>query len=205
MFASDHEIADSVSVDDSAAEIVAKVLGGAASALTDAARYVDVETLGRMARLIVGARRVLVVAVGTSYPLAWDVAYRFTSAGVDARFAGDTHVQHITAALLRPEDVCLAISHTGSTIETNAAVRAAQDAGAHTAAITSFGQSPLTDLVDHVIVAGSKETAHRIEAISSRIIHLSILDALIALVAAELPTSAQARAASADVLVEHRI
>jgi DNA-binding MurR/RpiR family transcriptional regulator len=45
MFASDHETTDSVSVDDSAAEIVAKVLGGAASALTDAARYVDVETL----------------------------------------------------------------------------------------------------------------------------------------------------------------
>ena len=37
------------------------------------------------------------------------------------------------------------------------------DAGAHTAAITSFGQSPLTDLVDHVIVAGQQgdRTSHQ--------------------------------------------
>nr|WTB35931.1 ATP-binding cassette domain-containing protein [Streptomyces sp. NBC_00830]WTB36426.1 ATP-binding cassette domain-containing protein [Streptomyces sp. NBC_00830] len=117
----------------------------------------------------------------------------------DARFRGHLGAP---AADLGGRRRYPAISRTGSTIETNVAVRAAQDAGAHTAAITCFGQSLLTDLVDHVIVAGSKETAHRIEAISSRIIHLSILDALIA---AELPTSAQARATSADVLVEHRI
>ena len=180
--APDLQLLDEVDAADGPSQIVSKVLSGAANALQEAARAVDGPGLARLADLIVGANRVLFVAVGTSAPLASDAAYRLTTIGVDARFIADAHVQHVSARMLGPQDACVAVSHTGSTTETLTAVRAAARSGAATAAITSFARSPLTESVDRVLVAGSRETAYRIEAMTSRIVHMSVLDALFALV-----------------------
>ena len=73
-------------------------------------------------------------------------------------------------------------------------------------AITSFAVSPLTEQVDHVIVAGSRELALRLEAMASRLAHLALLDALLVAVASR----DESRAANAlehytDVLGEHRL
>ncbi|KDA44785.1 transcriptional regulator, RpiR family [Frankia sp. BMG5.23] len=201
----ERQLVDEVSAADGPDEIAGKVLGGAASALTEAARGIDGGVLAAIADLVVAAPRTLFVAVGTSAPLAMDAAYRLTTVGVDARFAGDAHVQHVTARMLAAGDLCVAVSHTGSTAETLAAMRAAVDAGAHTAAITSFARSPLTELVRHAVVVGSRETAYRIEAMTSRIVHLSVLDALFALVVVRSPRSPGALAMIADVIVEHRM
>lgn len=80
-----------------------------------------------------------------------------------------------------------AVSHTGQTRETLAATTAAREAGAATVAITSFFRSPLTELCDHALVAGSLETRHQIEARASRLVHSALLDALAASVAAVHP------------------
>jgi DNA-binding MurR/RpiR family transcriptional regulator len=196
---------DRVGPGDSSSDITAKVLQGASDALAEAARHVDGAGLERIAEAVRMASSTLIVAVGTSAPLAQDAAYRLTTAGVNVRFLADTHVQHVSAALLAPDALCLAISHTGSTVETLAAMRAAKAAGARTAAITSFAASPLTELADLVVVGGSRETVHRIEALSSRIVHMSLLDALFSLVAAGNADSGKALAATAEVIVEHRI
>lgn len=201
----ERQLLDEVRADDGPAEILIKVLTGAANALIDAARAVDGEELALVADMIAGAARVLFVAVGTSAPLASDVAYRLKTIGVDARYATDVHEQHVSARMLQPGDVCIAISHTGSTTETLSAMRTAAANGTATAAITSFARSPLTEVVDRVVVAGSRETAYRIEAMTSRIVHLSVLDALFALVVQRRPSSSTALAATAEVLVEHRI
>jgi DNA-binding MurR/RpiR family transcriptional regulator len=201
----DQALPDRIDPNDSSSDITAKVLQGASDALAEAARHVDGAQLERIAEAVRTASRTLIVAVGTSAPLAQDAAYRLTTAGARALFLSDAHVQHVTAALLGPEALCLAISHTGSTVETLAATRAAKAAGARTAAITSFAASPLTELADLVVVGGSRETAHRIEALSSRVVHMSLLDALFSLVAAGTPGSSEALAATAEVIVEHRI
>ncbi|MDR1236938.1 MAG: MurR/RpiR family transcriptional regulator [Propionibacteriaceae bacterium] len=201
----DQRLPESVDASDSYQDITAKVLRGGAEALIEASRSVDGEVLEQIAARVVKARRTLLVAVGTSAPLAQDAAYRLTTAGVSALHLPDPHVQHVTAALLGPTDLCLAISHTGSTVETLAAMRAARQANAQTAAVTSFARSPLTELAEFVVVGGSRETAHRIEALSSRLVHLSILDALFALVVAENPNTARAISRTAEVIVEHRV
>lgn len=102
--------------------------------------------------------------------------------------------------------MCLAISHTGQTRETLAAVGAARVAGAATAAITSFYRSPLTELCDHALVAGSAETHHQIEARASRLVHGALLDALHAAIAMAHPDRAQtAQARAAHAVADHRI
>ncbi|MFV0632907.1 MurR/RpiR family transcriptional regulator [Demequina sp.] len=194
-------------VDDSddAAAVVDKVLHSTAQALEATAASLDASRLEQIADAVLTARRVQVGAVGTSAPLAADAAYRLMTLGIDATFVADVHTQHVAARMLGPDDLFLAISHTGSTIETLAAARAARDSGAATAAITSFSTSPLTDLVDAVLVAGSVETAYRVEAMASRIVHLAVLDALHVTLALRRQRSAAALALTEDVLVQHRI
>ena len=107
--------------------------------------------------------------------------------------------------MLGPGDVCLAISHTGATRETLAATRAAAEAGATTIAITSFLRSPLTEVAAITLVAGSRETNYRVEAMASRMAHLAVLDALFVAVALQDRQRAlAAQDAHAAVMAEHR-
>lgn len=201
----ERQLMDEIEPDDGPVEVTAKVLSGAASALQSAAAAVDPEVIGRVAELALGCRRIMFAAVGTSASLAADAAYRFTTLGLDATFAADVHIQHVSARMLTKQDLCFAISHTGSTTETLATVRTAHEAGAACVALTSFAHSPLTELVDHAVIAGSRETAYRIEAMTSRIVHITVLDALFVLLALGRPQAQDALAGTADVLIEHRI
>lgn len=188
------------------AGVLAAVLHSSAEALTNAVASVDTEAFARTAATIGDAEHLLVVGVGTSAPLAQDAAYRLRSIGLLAEAPADTHVQHVSARLLGPRAVCLAISHTGQTRETLTAVEAARDAGAATAAVTSFYRSPLTELCDHALVAGSAETQHQIEARASRLVHSALLDALHVAVAMAHPNRTQtAQSHAAHAVADHRI
>lgn len=202
---SDQRVLGDITPDDTAADIAHKVMDGTARAVAQASRTVDGTAVQRAVDLVVAARRVVFGAVGTSAPLALDTSYRLTTLGIDATFAADVHVQHVTARMLGPEDVFFAISHTGSTFETLATARAARAAGATVVALTSFSRSPLTELCDVAIVAGSTETSYRVEAMASRIVHFALLDALFVSLSRRRPTSDAALALTEDVLIEHRI
>lgn len=197
-------LAEDVAPGDDAGQIARKVLSGSARALDEAVRAVDPAAVEAVADALLGARRVLFAAVGTSAPLAADAAYRLTTLGLDAVFPGDTHLQHVTARTLRPGDVCFAISHTGATRETIAALRTARAVGATTVVLTSFAGAPIADAADLVLVAGSSETAYRVEAMSSRLVHLALLDALYVTVALRHGPARDALAAAEDLLTEHR-
>jgi DNA-binding MurR/RpiR family transcriptional regulator len=186
--------------------VLAAVLRSSADALAHAADSVDPGAFGRAVDAVGAAEHLLVVGVGTSAPLAQDAAYRLRGIGLLAEAPADAHVQHVSAALLGPRAVCLAISHTGQTRETLAAVGAAREAGAATVAVTSFYRSPLTELCDHALVAGSPETHHQIEARASRLVHSALLDALHAAVALAHPERSQAaQQRAAHTIADHRI
>lgn len=183
-----------------------EVLEAGQQTLRDAGALIDHDTFVAAAERIAIADRVLFVGVGTSAALAQDAAYRFNTIGVRGEAPADVHAQHVVARSLRPNDVCVAISHTGSTRETNAAVAAAAAAGATTVAITSFMRSPLTELAGLTLVAGTRELTLRLEAVASRLAHMAVLDALLLDVVRR--TEARARDALdryTTVLAEHRL
>lgn len=202
----DRALHEDVRVGDPPDAVLGKVLTSTAAAVAAAADTVDTRAFVRAVELLRDTRQLLCVGVGTSAPLAQDAGYRFRTAGLPAEAPADAHVQHVTARLLGPGAVCLCFSHTGQTRETLASTAAARVAGAATIAITSFFHSPLTELADVALVAGSRETDFRMEAIASRIAHIAVLDALY--VAVSLSDVDRARAAqqlTADTLAEHRI
>jgi DNA-binding MurR/RpiR family transcriptional regulator len=185
--------------------VLAQVVSAGAQTLRDAVALVDPQAFDAVVTALASTERVLFAGIGTSAPLAADAAYRFSAIGLRAESFADLHVQHFHARRLGPGDLCVAVSHTGSTRETLEAVAAARAGGATTAAITSFARSPLTELVDHVILAGTREVSFRLEAMASRLAHLALLDALLVASAERDPQRAEAALeAYADMLGEHR-
>lgn len=185
---------------------LAQVVAAGTQTLRDALALVSPAAFEAVAESLAGPGRVLFAGFGTSAPLVTDAAYRFSAIGVHADAFADVHVQHFQARRLGPDDLCLAVSHTGSTRETLEVVRAAHDGGATTAAITSFARSPLTEMVDHTILAGTREVSFQLEAMASRLAHLALLDALLVATAEREPERAEATLASfSDMLGEHRL
>lgn len=175
-----------------------------AETVRDAGVLVDPATFAAAVEDISGARRVAFFGVGTSAPLCQDAAYRFAAIGLLAEAPADVLVQHVKARLMSPADVCVLVSHTGATRETVSAATTARTAGARTIAITSFATSPLTEVSDRVIVAGTRELALRLTVMASRLAHLAVIDALL-LAVSDLDPARTERSLDlyADVLAEH--
>jgi DNA-binding MurR/RpiR family transcriptional regulator len=196
---------EDVQAGDSPHEVLMKLAAGSGQALSRTPASVDPAALAEAVRLLKQSARVLILGVGTSAPLAADAAYRLATVGVSAFFPPDVHTQHVQARLLNASDLAVAISHTGATAETISAVRGARAAGAKVVAVTSFSNSPLTELADVCLVSGGLETRYRVEAMTSRLTHLLVLDTLfVALQLADAQRTAAAQSLTADVLAEHR-
>lgn len=199
------EIQGEVHLGDSPAVVLAKVRDGAREAVELGIAHVDPDAFAAAVSAVSRARRVLCLGVGTSAPLAQDAAYRLLWVGVEADAPPDAHVQHVRATVLEPEDVALVVSHTGSTRETVAAARAASSAGATVVAVTSFPRSPLAEVADITLVAATRETSYRVEALASRIAHLIVLDALWVAIAVQAGDAALGLARRInDVISDHR-
>ena len=109
------EIQGEVHVGDSPTVVLAKLRDGAREAVDLGIGHVDRDAFAAAVSAVSRARRVLCLGVGTSAPLAQDVAYRLLWVGIEADAPADAHVQHVRATVLDPEDVALVVSHTGST------------------------------------------------------------------------------------------
>ena len=84
----------------------------------------------------------------------------------------------MAAAIAGPDDAVLAISHSGSTTEVINALKSARALGAATIGLTNYLNSPLTHLVDIVLLTSSRESGIREEEMTSRIAQLAVIDAL---------------------------
>lgn len=192
--------------DTSATGVLARVTAVGAESVRDAGALITPELFDSVVATLSAARRILVVGVGTSAPLAQDAAYRLRAIGLDSEAPVDAHVQHVAARLLQRGDVCLAVSHTGSTRETLATVEAARRAGARVVLITTYLSSPIAEVADAVLTAGSREVSFHLEALASRLAHLVILDALLVALAERDPAHSQRSLdLYSEVLTEHRL
>jgi DNA-binding MurR/RpiR family transcriptional regulator len=152
---------------------------------------------------ITNATDVLFAGVGTSGPLAQLGALRFLVLGVHATAVQDVQAQDLAARLLRPGSACVLISHTGSSKETVGIAKSARAAAATTIAITSFARSPLAKASDIVLSTGNRSDPRTLELFTSRAVHVSLLGALHAAVAARLPSEASVFDSVSDVAGKH--
>jgi DNA-binding MurR/RpiR family transcriptional regulator len=178
---------EEVSPGDDPDTIVRKVFQANIAALQDTLEVLNMEAMDRAAQLMRAAKSLLLIGVGTSGPIVEDAANKFFRLGLNVKAITDAHLMLMAAALLTPQDVLLAVSHSGSTRDPVETARVAREAGAKVVCITNNSLSPLTKVADLVLVTASRETRFRQEAMASRLCQTSIIDSLFTLVALAQP------------------
>lgn len=168
---------------DSVAEIKDKVFHSNAQALTDTAKVLDPVELERAVHLILKARRIDFFGVGASGVVALDAQLKFMRIGLDCGCYPDGHVQATRAALLKPGDVAVVITHSGRTRDAVDVLELARQARASTICVTKYPSSPAARLADVVLLTSARETDLRSGALGSRLAQLTVVDCLFLAVA----------------------
>ncbi len=199
---------DPVGSTDSAHGIVerglARTFGAAAQALTETARQLDRAALENAVELLENAGRVEWIGVGTAGLVAAEGALKLRKLGIDTVAHSDGHQQAMSAALLGPSDVLVAVSHSGRTTDVVESVRVAREGGAHIVAITGLGRSPVRNLADVVLATVSNDTAFHVEPMASTIAELGVVQLLFLILLERGGSAAQERLARTQKALENR-
>lgn len=174
----ENHLLPAVGPDDDTAAIFEKVFASSIKTLRDTLAMMDRSTIDRAVTLLHDADRIEFYGIGTSSTIAEDAYFRIMRIGYPAYCATDGSIMRISASTLDHRCVAVGISHSGRTIETTEALRIARSHGASTIVITSHKDSPITRQADVVLNVFSDEARYPTEAVSARIAHIALLDAL---------------------------
>jgi DNA-binding MurR/RpiR family transcriptional regulator len=141
-------------------------------------------------KALLTARRIYVYGVVTSGTAAQDVFYRLMRIGMNVEAYQDSHIIAMTAALIKPDDVVLGISTSGSTRDIVDAFRKAKENGAQTIAVTSHADSALAEFTDIQLLVPSKEMPLQGGSFSTKIAQMHLLDILLTMVTMETKETA---------------
>ncbi|MCL3861722.1 MurR/RpiR family transcriptional regulator [Actinotalea sp. K2] len=161
---------------DGVSDVVSKVAYHEAATIEQTARDLDLVALDAVAERIVAARRVDIYGTASSGLTGQDLHLKLHRIGLFSQAWTDQHLALTSAALLSPDDVAIAFSHSGRTLEIVQALDVARATGATTIAITNFPDSPLAAQADIVLATSANETKYRSGAMSSRIAQLAVVD-----------------------------
>lgn len=171
-------ILPAVQPDDSTEAVFEKVFNSSIRTLTDTLALMDRAAIRQATDLLHRASRIEFYGVGTSATIAMDAYFRLMRIGYPAFCATDPLIMRIAAGSLGSGQVAVGISHSGYTQETIDAIRIARSHGAATLVITSHLDSPICEHADIALCVFSDENRYPIEAVSARIAHIAVLDAL---------------------------
>ena len=107
------------------ARVMTRVFEQTRQALEQTMLILSPEQFARAAKLLQNAASVTFFGIGTSAPVAQDACYRFSRLPLRVNCAVDPYMMVLLASRMGPEDVAVAISHTGQSRET---LRAAEQA-----------------------------------------------------------------------------
>ena len=188
---------------DSATVVLAKLAAFESEQIRATAELVDPVALDRVIALIRAARRIDVYGIGASGLVARDLTQKLTRIGLDCRAHTEHDAAMVSACLLGPLDLALAVSHSGENAGTVTPLALAREAGAATAALTGASRSALARQAEHVLLTAGREFGFRSAAMASRTGQLLVVDALFIGVAQLLPGAPAALARTYDALATH--
>lgn len=166
-----------VTNDDSMVELGAKVLSNTASAILQVRSQLNREMIERAIELLLHAQRVEFFAVGHYGVVAQDAQLKFLRLGIPSGICTDSHLQVLTASVLKARDVVVIISSNGRVPELLEVAEKARERGASVIAITA-SQSPLARKADAALIVDHQEDVATHLPMVSRILHLLVIDIL---------------------------
>ena len=169
----------SVDADDKINDILVKVIDdtmAAASSYRSNANRPHIETaVTALVETYRSGRRIEIFGLGNSGIVAQDAQHKFFRLGIPTTAYGDSHMQLMSASVMRPGDCAVVISNSGRTRDLIASCELANRNGATTIAITASG-SPLSRAGQIHLAADHPEGFERYCPMVSRLLHLMIVD-----------------------------
>lgn len=159
--------------------------------IRETSKFISEETLRQCVDLIKTARSILLVGVGASGNTAQDVFYKFMRFGLNVKYTHDVHLQAMMASQLSDGDALIAISQSGSTLETVDIARLAHKTGSKVISITGYARSPLAKSSDLVLLTPTRETPFESGAIRSKVAQLYVLELLVTAVFQKIQSEGQ--------------
>ena len=187
---------------DDAGAILDKIFSANVKTLHDTAERMNRDVLQKAVDLLDSANVIYIYAIGTSAGIAGEFQYRLMQIGKTAICVNDVPSMKVSTLNIKEGDVAIGLSHTGRTVATIEALQLAKESGAKTLCITSYPGSEITQNADYSIEIYSDEIDYPMEAVSSRIAHLSIIDTLTIALSAKHYDEAQLRAQKTRTMVE---
>jgi RpiR family carbohydrate utilization transcriptional regulator len=150
-----------IGVDSDVRNLTKQVITLHKQTLDDTARILDEDALTQAIEAVKAGDRVHIYGVGASGIVARDLETKLLRINVSCHAFCDPHMAASMAALLNPDDVAIAISHSGSTKDTVEALDVAAQTGATTICITNFLNSPITRVAQIVLLTAANENIFR--------------------------------------------
>lgn len=171
-------IYEDIKQEDTAEEILTKVFQATKRSLDYTRSILSTDDFTKAVFAIQEARKVNVYGSGNSAAVAQDLQHKLMRLQINAFAYIDSHMQCIASVQLRPGDVCIAISHSGSSKAIIESAKLAREAGATLICMTGVGPSPLSKISDIRLDSASEEVNYHIVALSSRIAQYTLIDSL---------------------------
>jgi DNA-binding MurR/RpiR family transcriptional regulator len=171
-------IHEDVAAGDDAETLIRKVLNANVIAINATLDTLDAVMVDRAIQALARAKHIDFFGLGGSGAVAMDAHHKFFRLGIPCGWQSDSHMQAMSAALMTPRNVVVAVSHSGSTKDIVESLEIAKASGATAIAIVSHRKSPVASLADIALCVQAKETGFKPEPMSSRIAHLCVIDVL---------------------------
>lgn len=166
-----------VTPQDGPAELIPKVFDHAILSLARCRDELQPDVLQQAVDWLAGASRIEFYGLGNSGVTAADAQLKFFRLGTPTACFADSQMQRMSAVLLPPGAVVVAISNSGRTRALLEAIQIARQAGAKIIAISRSG-TPLAQQADLLLPANMPENPDVYSPMVSRLAHLALIDVL---------------------------
>ncbi|MEZ6964442.1 MULTISPECIES: MurR/RpiR family transcriptional regulator [Aeromonas] len=148
------------------------------AALRDTGALVSQQALLQSAELLEKARQIQIYGVAASAIIGEYLAYRLLRMGISAQQFSDMHRAAMNATSLKPGDVVIAVSSSGSTKDLLHAVQLGKEHGASVIVLSNTSRSPLASLADQLLVAAKPEGPLTAGSFHSKISAMLVIELL---------------------------
>ena len=172
------ELDGGITVNDSAEEVIRKISQADARAIQSTAERLDVRSFISTVDAWASAKTVGIIGVASGGYVAMDLQLKLNRLGKHSIAWRDAHTALTSISLLGPDDVLVAISHSGTTVDIVDVMAEFKARGVKIVLITNTLRSPSTAIADLILYTSARETTFRSGATASRIAQLTVVDCL---------------------------
>lgn len=180
-----HLFAENMEASDDTRTLINKVLSSIEQSVRSIGQATSAASIEKAAELLMSSKSIYFFGMGASGPVALDAQHKFARFGIPVVAHTDFINQRMMCSMLTPEDTAVFISYTGRTTAIVESAELAKKCGARTIGLTR-SSSPLAKHCRVVLNAVTAEDTDLFTPMTSRIIHLALIDILATKMALQL-------------------